>query len=311
MTADFDRELQRLEGKLKALRSKEYIPDALLEIVARTAAIQLEARAAAQADQPDVPSTELAAGLATPEAHAQGAPLLPRDAFTYDRARTAATFGRLLAMMRAAGGSLGAAAEVVREAMEKGELAVEDACDAALRDDVAWFDAWALRLNDAPSLVRFLAMGSVVPSVEALALAVAAEHARRTGADQPGATPVVWQHGHCPVCGSAPLVGRLVGKEGALHHTCSFCRHEYRAKRLQCPFCLENESKNLEYFTADGEPGFQVHVCKSCKGYIKVADFREFDRISIPVLDDLESLALDIVARRQGYARPTASAWGF
>ncbi|RXF74508.1 formate dehydrogenase accessory protein FdhE, partial [Desulfovibrio sp. DS-1] len=67
MTFDFDRELQRLEGKLKALRSKEYIPDALLEIVARTAAIQLEARAAAQAG----PLPE----LATPEAHAQGAPL--------------------------------------------------------------------------------------------------------------------------------------------------------------------------------------------------------------------------------------------
>ncbi|MBG3878541.1 formate dehydrogenase accessory protein FdhE, partial [Desulfovibrio oxamicus] len=180
MTFDFDRELQRLEGKLKALRSKEYIPDALLEIVARTAVIQLEARAAAQADPLPEPVAGQFPELATPEAHAQGAPLLPRDAFTYDRARTAATFGRLLAMMRAAGGSLGAAAEVVREAMEKGELAVDDACDAALRDDAAWFDAWALRLNDAPSLVRFLAMGSVVPSVEVLAQAVAAEQARRT-----------------------------------------------------------------------------------------------------------------------------------
>lgn len=309
MSFDFDGEMRRLEGKLKALRSKEYIPDALLEIVARTAAIQLEARmqvqSAASAD------SAAPAGLATPEAHAQGAPLLPRDAFTYDRARTAATFGRLLAMMRAAGGALGTSAEVVREAMEKGELAVEDACDAALRDDVAWFDAWALRLTEAPSLVRFLALGSIVPSVEALAAQVAAVEARRSGADQPGAPAVVWQHGHCPVCGGAPLVGRLAGKEGALHLTCSFCRHEYRAKRLQCPFCLEEESKNLEYFTTDGEPGFQVHVCKSCKGYIKITDFREFDRISIPVLDDLESLALDIVARQQGYKRPTASAWGF
>lgn len=310
MSFDFEREMQRLESKLKALRSKEYIPDALLEIVARTAAIQLEARTQAAASAVATDSIALA-GLATPDAHAQGAPLLPRDAFTYDRARTAATFGRLLAMMRAAGGALGTSAEVVREAMEKGELAVEDACDAALRDDVAWFDAWALRLTDAPSLVRFLALGSIVPSVEALAEQVAAAEARRSGADQPGAPAVVWQHGHCPVCGGAPLVGRLVGKEGALHLTCSFCRHEYRAKRLQCPFCLEEESKNLEYFTTDGEPGFQVHVCKSCKGYIKVADFREFDRISIPVLDDLESLALDIVARQQGYRRPTSSAWGF
>jgi FdhE protein len=35
------------------------------------------------------------------------------------------------------------------------------------------------------------------------------------------------------------------------------------------------------------------------------------DRQSVPVLDDLESLALDILAREQGFVRPTQSAWGF
>lgn len=293
MTFNAERQMQRLERKLKALKEKNYIPDALLEIVARTAAIQLDARSRVKVELPEE--------LASIEAHAQGAPLLGRDAFPYDRAVTAQVFGRLLGMLRAAGGSLGAAAEVVRQSIEKGELSIEGACDAMLRDDAAFFSTWAERLPDAPSLVRFLALGSLVPSLEATAELLAL----RRDAES------VWQHGHCPLCGSAALISHLADKEGVRRHTCSFCRHEYRAARLQCPYCLEKDPEKLEYFTADGEPGFQVHVCRTCDTYIKVADFREFDREAIPVLDDLESLALDILARQQGFERPTASAWGF
>lgn len=293
MQFDASQELDRLERKLKALRQKEYIPDALLEIVARTAAIQLESRAAVKVSLP--------AGITAAEAHLQGAPLLERDAFPYDREQAAHVFGRLLSMMRGAGGQLAAGAEQVRAAMETGELKLDDAFAAILRDDQAWQTAWAERMPDAPSLVRFLALGSIAPSLEAISVLLAG---RRD-------TQSVWQHGHCPHCGSAPLISRLIGKEGARHHTCSFCRHEYRAARIQCPFCLETASDKLEYFSAEGEPGFQVHVCRSCDSYIKTVDFREFDRVSIPVLDDLESLTLDILARQQGFERPTPSAWGF
>ena len=41
-------------------------------------------------------------------------------------------------------------------------------------------------------------------------------------------------------------------------------------------FCLEEDAKKLDYFTTENEPGYQVHVCRSCKSYIKIADFREF-----------------------------------
>jgi FdhE protein len=59
------------------------------------------------------------------------------------------------------------------------------------------------------------------------------------------------------------------------------------------------------------EPGYRVDVCASCKSYIKTIDFREMDRTALPQFDDLDSLALDFVAREQGYIRPTLSAWGF
>lgn len=293
MTFEAERAMQQLEHKLKALREKNYIPDALLEIVARTAAMQVDARPRVAVSLPDE--------LATPDAHAQGAPLLARDAFPYDRAVTAQLFGRLLAMLHAAGGNLGMAADNLKQRLEEGELTLENMCEALLRDDEAFFAKWAGRMPEAPSLVRFLALGSLVPSLETVADLLALNHDAES----------VWQHGHCPLCGSAPLISRLSGKEGARFSTCSFCRHEYRTARLQCPFCLETDGAKLEYFTADGEPGYQVHVCRSCDSYIKMTDFREFDRVSVPVLDDLESLALDILARQQGFGRPTSSAWGF
>jgi FdhE protein len=120
-----------------------------------------------------------------------------------------------------------------------------------------------------------------------------------------------WNQATCPVCGSLALHSQLVGKEGVRMHTCSFCRAAYRTVRLQCPFCQERDAAKLPFFTADEEPGYRVDVCLSCKGYIKTSDFREFDRISLPVLDDLESMALDILAVKRGFFRPTPSAWGF
>ena len=77
------------------------------------------------------------------------------------------------------------------------------------------------------------------------------------------------------------------------------------------PFCLEEDAKKLDYFTAENEPGYQVHVCRSCKSYIKITDFREFfGRESIPALDDLESLPLDIAAQNEDFHRVAPSEWG-
>ncbi|WP_394699668.1 formate dehydrogenase accessory protein FdhE [uncultured Pseudodesulfovibrio sp.] len=111
--------------------------------------------------------------------------------------------------------------------------------------------------------------------------------------------------GTCPICGSLPLISSLKEKEGFRHATCSFCRHEYRIKRIACPVCGEDDQKKLTFFTVDEEPGFRVDVCESCKTYIKTIDFRNLDRIAVPVLDDLDSLALDYVAAGQGYKRAT------
>lgn len=64
-------------------------------------------------------------------------------------------------------------------------------------------------------------------------------------------------------------------------------------------------------FTTDSLPFFEVHVCKTCNNYIKLADLREQAEALPAALSDLASLPLDMLARQEGYSRPTPSAWGF
>ena len=122
-----------------------------------------------------------------------------------------------------------------------------------MNDDQAYFEAAAEITPSAPRLAAFLVQASLAPCIEARAAAAVAPEDLET----------VWPHGHCPVCGSLPLIGTLKENEGLRYLTCSFCHTEYRAKRLQCPYCQEESMDKLEYFDATGEPGFHVNVCRS------------------------------------------------
>jgi FdhE protein len=210
-------------------------------------------------------------------------------------------------MLRLRDDSLGVSGEEIHRALSRkagaaGSLRPAQAFAALLRNDVAFFAYWAERLPDAPALPRFLAHSSLTPAFTRLHAALA-DRLR---------TDAIWPHGHCPLCGSPPLIGKLAGKEGFRYHCCSLCRLEYRAPRLGCPFCREQRGDRISVFTADTLPGYAAHVCRTCKGYIKLADLREYaGRVFLPVLDDLESLPLDMLAQRQGLTRPTLSAWGF
>jgi FdhE protein len=121
----------------------------------------------------------------------------------------------------------------------------------------------------------------------------------------------VWEHGHCPYCGSLPYMGELTGRDGQRWHVCSYCCARDRAARLQCPYCGERDENKLRMFSADALPFFEVQVCTACTGYIKLADLRQKSEHLPAALNDLASLPLDMLACREGYTRPTLSAWGF
>ncbi|QJB55804.1 formate dehydrogenase accessory protein FdhE [Pseudodesulfovibrio sp. zrk46] len=284
-----------LDKKLAQLRGKSYISEELINLLDEVAHLQLAARAEVKVSIPD----ELE--IASPEQIIQGVSLVAREDFPYDAAQAEELLGKLIDLLKKMEGPLADAAKGVEAALESGDLTAEGLFSKYMQDDSTFFGSWAERCPDAPKAIAFLAFASLAPSIEATAAVLSLSLPDMK-------VPAV---GTCPICGSLPLISSLEEKEGFRHATCSFCRHDYRIKRLACPVCGEEEQKKLTFFTVDEEPGFRVDVCESCKTYIKTIDFRELDRVAIPVLDDLDSLALDYVAAGQGYRRATLSAWGF
>lgn len=295
MTIQADEEARLLQKKVAELKKKDFLPEPLLNLVAAIYTAQIEARPDAAVAAP--PQEELPGG----EMRAQGAPLVERRRFAYDASQAKALFADFIEYAKEQGEPLASAVTLVGEALDKGELDLDKAFHAYIHEDQEFFDNWAKRTPEAPRTVAFLTQSALMPSLAAAADALAGE--REQGP--------AWSHGHCPTCGSLPLIGSLREKEGQRYLTCSFCLTDYRTKRLGCPICDETEFDKLAFYTVEEEPGFRVDVCESCKRYIKVADFRELDRKLLPLLDDLASLPFDILATKKGYSRATLSGWGF
>jgi FdhE protein len=298
MNPDLEREKTLITKKKAALAKKSCFPESLLALVSATLDMQLAAK-----------DRILAGGAATAlgdvpldvEKALRGACLYPRGDFDPDRKTAMEVFTALADWVRASGTPLATAMARVDAALDDGRFDPMAAMDAHIAGDEAFFRSLETLTQDAPRLPAFLVQAALAPGLEVIGEAVFARFPKDRS----------WTHGHCPVCGSPPLVGRLIGKEGVRHLTCSFCHVDYRARRLMCPFCGEDDAKKLDYFTTEDEPGYRVDTCAACRRYLKTTDFREFDRPSHPLLDDLESLTLDMAVQKMGFTRPVLSAWGF
>jgi FdhE protein len=111
-----------------------------------------------------------------------------------------------------------------------------------------------------------------------------------------------WQEGYCPVCGSRAGMAELSGEEGKRHLCCSACSFRWPFKRLQCPFCGNEDVEKLAYFVAGGGPT-RVDSCKVCSRYIKTRDSRK-GNADVPLdVEDLLTMHLDLLAAREGLER--------
>jgi FdhE protein len=206
-----------------------------------------------------------------------------------------------------------AAAEKFKTGLEAGALNLEGALDEILGDPqdlppdtlpkeaTPILTAWADQTPGAPAALAFLVLAAAAPGLKACGAAIA-----QAGGLDP---EPIGSHGACPVCGSLPYILELRGKEGARYAHCSLCRHDYRISRMACPACGTQDPDKLKYFTTDGETGFRVETCDTCRTYVKTIDFRALDRQVFAPLNDLESLALDLLAQDQKYVRLAPSVW--
>ncbi|MDI6764269.1 MAG: formate dehydrogenase accessory protein FdhE [Thermodesulfobacteriota bacterium] len=117
-----------------------------------------------------------------------------------------------------------------------------------------------------------------------------------------------WLKGYCPICGSLPSLSLLKDAEGKRFLLCSFCGYQWRVDRFFCAFCGNKEQDSLHYFCGEGEETHRIDTCDKCHQYIKTIDARNIEIID-PVLEDLATLHLDLLATQKGYRRPAPSPW--
>jgi FdhE protein len=180
-----------------------------------------------------------------------------------------------------------AAADGPSELAEAAETrAKDDPTTAATRLRVYWEDG-----RDA--LEDYLSRAFLRPFAEVLARAgIAADRPRHEG--------------HCPACGSAPIVSfrkELPESNGAARYlVCGLCGTEWAFNRIRCPSCQEEDPTKLPGFQSDVHKNVRIEACETCRRYVKSLDLT-LDARPLPEVDDLVSLAMDLWAIEEGWTR--------
>ena len=151
--------------------------------------------------------------------------------------------------------------------------------------------------HDVDEAAMFVVEAALQPIAEAAAM-------KRRALVPTGVAAVGLSASHCPICGSAPVVGVLrEDADGARRSlVCALCFTEWPFLRSVCPGCDERRFDVLPVYTADEFPHVRVEACDTCRRYVKSIDLTK-NGLAVPVVDDLASVALDLWARSSGYSR--------
>uniref|UniRef100_UPI00280A8F39 formate dehydrogenase accessory protein FdhE n=1 Tax=uncultured Bilophila sp. TaxID=529385 RepID=UPI00280A8F39 len=184
-----------LVKKFAALENKTWFPQELLELVKAVCRLQGEVKASlAVSVDPALVCGDLE--------HRQGAPLLAREQFPVDAAGAEKLFRAILEVAESLP-QLRTTSQLVRDKLIRGDIRPEELFRAYMLENAEPFEAWAKEAPDAPNLLPFLVYNGMEPWLEAAGEALSAAYPQSD----------VWQHGHCPVCGSPAFIGHLSGPE--------------------------------------------------------------------------------------------------
>ena len=181
----------------------------------------------------------------------------------------------------------------INQALESNELDLEEVFEKAVSEDREYMVRTSERLGLQSDTLFFLAENALQPVFEAYAdkLKIYVNQEK-------------WWRGYCPICGSKPVMAELIGTERKKFLICSCCGYEWRFMRTKCPFCENADQAKLKYFfTEDEGRACRVETCQKCKKYIKTVDTAQLDEGLIPSVEDIGTLYLDVLAKKEGYTR--------
>jgi FdhE protein len=221
----------------------------------------------------------------------EGNPLLDKKVLRLDITPATKLFKKLCGLLDRSDETSGDAKRV-NQALRNKDINFAELFKHVVTENDESISALSKKLKVRDDLLFFLAGNSIRPVFEAYAGQL------KGSVDQD-----MWWRGYCPICGSMPFIAEF-REEGERFLVCSLCGFEWRFTRLKCPFCENDDHKRLRYFYTKNEgTANRVDVCERCKKYIKTVDTREMDREVIPIIEDMGTLYLDVLAQQEGYLR--------
>jgi len=117
--------------------------------------------------------------------------------------------------------------------------------------------------------------------------------------------PRSWPPGYCPICASWPIVSERRGLDRTRRLRCGRCSGDWEVEWLCCTYCGERAHERLGSLVPDDRGEIlKVETCATCRGYLKsVATLQAIPPFEL-LLQDLETVELDLVALERGYRRP-------
>lgn len=108
----------------------------------------------------------------------------------------------------------------------------------------------------------------------------------------------------CSFCSSWPVGIVLRGEgDGAKRSLlCAVCSSEWPLRRILCWNCGEEDKEKLPIYKAAQFDAVRVDACDTCHVYLKSVDLTRDGR-AVPMVDEIATVALDIWAEENGYAK--------
>jgi FdhE protein len=221
----------------------------------------------------------------------EGFPLLRGELLDVDSEKAGIFLREMIVILQTYGHQGTLELGMLKEAFAEGEADIPRLFRACLDRDRRPLSEFAEKLEGQAALLQY---------VLGLALSYGLQRCREEGLS---AASEGWSHGHCPLCGGLPVMGELAEEEGKKKLQCGICATSWEFIRLKCAHCGNTEHETLEYFTAHGERGYRVDICRKCSCYLKVLDSREVGK-GLPLdIEDIATLHLDVLAQKEGFTQ--------
>jgi len=112
----------------------------------------------------------------------------------------------------------------------------------------------------------------------------------------------MWYRGRCPICGGEPDLAALERGSGRRRLLCSRCDSEWTFQRIGCPFCGNDEPRQLAYYPSDDQV-YRLSVCEQCRRYLKTIDLRQVAGERLLPAERVLTVAMDVAALDAGYGQ--------